>query len=633
MSEIKSIVEKLAKYKSEATIRKYVSGLTPEECREVVAYLDDAYYNGQAKCPDAVYDIIRDHANAVAGTSTKVGSKLRDEIQKVELPFWLGSMTKLKEEAEIERWCMRNRAFGYVCTEKLDGVSCLLLSDELGRVRMYTRGDGAVGADISFLRPHIKGLPKTIPSSIAVRGELLMRKEDFVKHEKEYSNARNMVSGIVNAKTLKAGVQDISFVAYEIIQPDGRGEPVSEQLDKLSRAGFDVVSHVIWSELDNERLLHALRAMRQSSRFEIDGIVVYADSPYTRNTSGNPDYAFAFKTNEESAKVVTTVRAVQWNLSRHSYYTPVVQFEPVKCGGVTIKQASGSNAKNIVQMGIGPGARIEVVRSGDVIPYISRVLEKATDIPFPSKYEWTESGVDIFLPSDEQSDDIEKRRMLHFFTTLEIPLLSEGTVSKLYDAGFRTLPKVLALKQEQLNRLPGFGDTSAANIVKAIHSVRSVALYKLMAASSVFGVGFGLKKSKRLTDAFPNLLEEDVDPAAMAKLEYFSAKSAEQFIPKIEEFRRFYNDLKMFISVQEEAGAASSSSQDLKGKAFVFTGFRDSALESAIVARGGEMKGSVSKKTSYVVTPNPSEGTSKLKDAEKHGVPVISPDQLRAMLQ
>lgn len=622
-----TIVEQLASFRTEAAIRAYLGRLTPKECRDIVSYLDDQYYNGDSKCPDAVYDIIRDHANALAGTAKKVGAKVREGATKTQLPFWLGSMTKYKTDAEITRWCMRNRAFTYYATEKLDGISCLIVSDELGRVRMYTRGDGAIGADITFLRPHLASLPKAIPKHFAVRGELILTREAFAARGEGYSNPRNMVSGIVNAKTLKDGVDAISFVAYEHIRPDGVADPFPVQMRTLRSAGFAVVNSIELPEIDIDSLKGALNSLKAGCPYEMDGVVVYGDAQTVRNTADNPEYAFAYKVNQDDAKVATSVLGVEWNLSKHGYYKPTIVVDKVRCGGVMIKQLTGFNAKYVVDNRVGPGAKVEIVRSGDVIPIITRVLQPAPHVPMPSSYQWNESGVDILLPDDQASDDIEKKRIVHFFETLEIPLINEGTVSRLFDAGHRSLLTILNLKASSISSLPGFGDASAQRLVDSIQSVRRVPLWKLMAASSVFGVGFGAKKCKRLTDAFPDLLTEDVSVEAMADLEGFSVRSAEQFVPRIEEFRRFYQDVSSFITaVVDEAEAAPSAPvlNNLAGVSVVFTGFRDKDMEADVARRGGTVSSTVTKKTTYVVAADPSDGSSKLKKARELGVRVVT---------
>ncbi len=630
---METIVEQLAKYRTESDIRGYLARLTPQECRDVVAYLDDQYYNGTDKCPDAVYDIIRDHANSLAGTSKKVGARVRDGANKAQLPFWLGSMTKYKTDAEVHRWCMRNRAFTYYATEKLDGISCLLTSDELGRVRMYTRGDGAIGADITFLRTHLASIPKSLPRSFAVRGELILSRDTFVKRGEGYSNPRNMVSGIVNAKTLKDGVDAISFVAYEHIRPDGVVDPFPTQIRTLKAAGFAVVNHIELPELDTEALADALRRLKAACPYDMDGVVVYGDAPSVRNREDNPEYAFAFKVNQDEAKVATTVLGVEWNLSKHGYYKPTIVVDKVRCGGVMIKQLTGFNAKYVVDNRVGPGAKVEIVRSGDVIPIITRVLAPADHVPMPSQYQWNESGVDILLPNDQASDDIEKKRIVHFFETLEIPLINEGTVGRLFDAGHRSLLSILNLRAAAISTLPGFGDASAQRLVDSIQSVRTAPLWKLMAASSVFGVGFGAKKCKRLTDAFPDLLSQDVSVQAMADLEGFSVRSAEQFVPRIEEFRRFYTDISSFITAAVPAPAGPSEKKaSLAGVAVVFTGFRDPALEALVTDRGGSVSTSVSKKTTYVVAADPTDTSSKLKKARELGVRILSKESFVALV-
>jgi DNA ligase (NAD+) len=157
-------------------------------------------------------------------------------------------------------------------------------------------------------------------------------------------------------------------------------------------------------------LVEKLVEFKQDSPYEIDGIIVQADIKYTRNTSGNPDYAFAFKILSEVAE--TTVINVEWNISKWGALKPRVEIEPVELAGVLITYATGFNAKFIKDNEIGPGSRILITRSGDVIPYILKILTR-TEADMPTiEYVWNETGVDII---SENPDEMCIKRMLSFF--------------------------------------------------------------------------------------------------------------------------------------------------------------------------------------------------------------------------
>jgi DNA ligase (NAD+) len=628
---MESIVSKLSKFKSQTAIYAYLDTLSPEDCKRIVEHLDDTYYNGQSKVPDVVYDIIRDYSNErCKGLKKKVGHKVRDELQKCTLPYYMGSMDKIKGSDELDRWIMRNRAFTYLLTEKLDGVSCLLVSDSLGLTKIYSRGDGTTGVNMTVFLQSIKNIPSHIPPNTVCRGELLVSKEDFKKYEEQYSNPRNMVSGILNAKTLKDGIKDVQFVAYEFIS----NEPMrpSQQLEVLQYIGFKTIKSTEVQEIDMSSLSKTLTDMKRDSEFEIDGIVVYADNENIRSNDSNPSYAFAFKVNETGVKA--TVEGVSWEVSKHRYYKPTVNIKPVRVGGVTISSLTGFNALYIVQNGIGPGAEIRVVRSGDVIPYISEVIKHAPKVILPDSYKWNASNVDIMVPDDIYSDDAEKKRILHFFKTMEIPLLSDATISKFYDAGYTSIIAILNMKREDIERIEGFGSVSSSNIVKNLRSVKSAPLAKIMASSSTLGIGFGVKKCQKLVDSFPDILQKSLSKEDVCRIEGFSDKTALQFIANLEEFKRFYEDISTFIQADAEEPARKELRFEhvLSGKKVVFTGFRSSDMEGKIRDVGGEVVTGVSRKTDMVVASNPNDGSTKLSKARELGIRIISVKELEGML-
>ncbi len=629
---MESIIAKLSKYKTSASIHKYLDSLSEKDCKRIVDHLDDTYYNGQSQVPDAVYDIIRDYANTrCASLKTKVGHKVRDELEKCKLPFYMGSMTKLKTPDELDRWLLRNRAFSYLSTEKLDGVSCLITSDELGLVKLFSRGDGFTGTNMTFIQPHIKGIPSYIPPSFVCRGELIISKNDFKKYTEEYKNPRNMVSGILNAKTIKEGIKDIQFVAYEVIPTSNEIQTPKEQLESLEYLGFKTVKYTETSEIDIPTLASQLQSMKANSEFEIDGIVVYANSQNVRDNESDPSYAFAFKMNEVG--IVTTVEHVNWEISKHRYYKPTVVVKPVKVNGVTITCLTGFNAAYILENEIGPGAQVRVVRSGDVIPYISEVVKKSTSVQFPENYKWNTTKVDIMVPDDVHSDDAEKKKILHFFKTMEIPLVSDATISKFYDAGYTSIISILNMTPEDIIRIEGFASISASNIVKNLKSVKTAPLAKIMASSSTLGIGFGIKKCQKLVDSIPDILTRSLSKEEIMDIDGFSDKTALQFIANIEEFKRFYDDLSTFIQVKEEDVQPITTDHPMSNKKVVFTGFRSSEMEDRIKMLGGEIQSAVSKKTDFVVASNPNDGSTKLKKARELNIPILTVSEMRKMLQ
>lgn len=195
-----------------------------EEIITLLTEADDLYYNNvESSLSDAEYDTLRNLAKKLDPTNKYfigVGSAVRGG--KVPLPVKMGSLDQLHNDAEIAKWLSDKQLFNdnIVITDKLDGVSCLLVYDNTGNLQVaYSRGDGVEGADITRHIKNISNVPKKISGKMLVRGELIMNKETFLeKYAKEFKNPRNMVAGLFNRKESRiTALNDVDFIAYEIV--------------------------------------------------------------------------------------------------------------------------------------------------------------------------------------------------------------------------------------------------------------------------------------------------------------------------------------------------------------------------------------------------------------------------------
>ena len=257
-------------------------------------HLDDKYYNTgeDSEFTDEQYDILKDIIiNYDKIEKKKVGAKIREDNNRVKLPYWLGSLDKIKAEDlnKLENWKKKNNQAEYILENKLDGISCLLFYDN-EKVKLYTRGDGIIGADISHILEYIKNIP-LLKNKISIRGELIIKDKIFKeKYSKDNSNARNMVSGLVNAKSLRDGIEDVEFIAYEIILDEEKQLKPLEQLQILKKEGFIVVNNIIIKndELSIDNLSEILVEHKSKSEYDIDGIIIQGNKEYIRNKKDNP---------------------------------------------------------------------------------------------------------------------------------------------------------------------------------------------------------------------------------------------------------------------------------------------------------------------------------------------------------
>lgn len=590
------------------------------------------YYNtdNSEGVSDEIYDSLIDTIQQKeSGYVNPVGATVKQN--QMTLPYYLGSMNKCRDQKEIDRWVKKYSDSSYIIEEKLDGVSCLMIIDRKN-TQLFTRGDGIIGTDISHFSNVIQNSPKKKHRSlIAIRGELIMKKSIFnSKYKSKFSNPRNLISGIINSKTIKEEARDIDFIAYEIIDTS---LTIIQQFEKLQDMFPTIVNYrILSSPMTVDILKKYLIEMKQNSDYEMDGIIVHTPHPYIRNTSGNPDYAFAFKTMLHDNIIDTEVESVEWNITKWNVFKPRIKIKPVNLCGVNIQYATGFNAKYIKENSIGEGAIVSITRSNDVIPYIVKVQKPGT-VKFPdNSFIWNETGVDIILVKEEHNTDAEIKILASFFSELGVKHVSDATISKLVENGHDTLVKILNLSKDDFSKIDGFGEKLAERTFTNIHScLKKSTIEDAICASSSFGFGFGKKKIQKILQQIPDFYkqEEKSYPRLLLDImviEGFSEKTAKQVISHIPEIQRFVSDIGSFIEkdiIPPPKVSKKKTFSKVTGKTIVFSGFRDKELEELIIEHGGFVGYTVTKTTTLVVTKNPDDSSSKLKKARENKIEIL----------
>ena len=635
------------------------SNLSVEELEKVLTYASDKYYNSpNSVINDALYDILIDFLKMKDPKSLilkNIGAKVKSK-DKVKLDYWLGSMDKIKPPSnQLEIWSKKYKP-PYNLSDKLDGVSALLTYTHNGQVNMYTRGTATEGMNITPLIKYLK-LPtwndvfiyckknniKGTINLIAFRGELIIKESIFEKNwSKILKNGRNSVAGLVNSKTINPDLaNDTDLVIYEVVDPF---YPIEKQLKIVKDIGFITVTNKIINQnfLDFTLLSKYLKERRTKSEYQIDGIIVTSCGKHDRNIDGNPEYAFAFKDILEDQKAKTTVISIEWNISKDGLIKPTILLEPVTIGGVEIKRVTGNNAKFIMDNKLGPGAQIEIIRSGDVIPKVEKVIKvaKSGSGSLPDmNYYWNETKVDIILDNHKDSLNVLIKNIYYFFSKLETKGLGEKNVEKMVEAGLNTIPKILEANKEKFITVEGFGEKTAENLIESIKkALINVPLAKLMAASNKLGHGIGEERMKQVLAIYPNLMsdykkwtkKEFIDK--IKEINGWEEKTASLLVNNFGEFIKFYTSISKYITI-EVIKKTKIINGEFTGKIVVFTGFRDKNLEEKIEAQGGKIGSTVSKNTDYLVVKEKSESTDKITKAISLGIKIITKEKLSKMLK
>lgn len=649
------------------------------EMVELLRKASNAYFNSEPIMTDSEYDTLVETVRGMDPNHPvldEVGAAAPPHAKKVSLPYYLGSMNKISaDEGKLLRWVSKfSNKQGYVISDKLDGVSSLLVCNTIEDVKMYSRGDGRIGQDISKLVSKINGdllqVLKGVTSKMpfAVRGELIVTKANFeeIAKRKKVANARNFVSGIVNAKRVQNDlVRYVDFVCYEVIQPESLRP--SEQFAWLQEAGLNMSPYVIRNE--NETLTVAdlsktLLDRRTNSPYEVDGIIVTHNHTYPRRDGENPSHSVAFKSAVFQDRTETFVEEVEWNISKDGYFIPRVRVQPIHIAGVTVTFATGNNAAFIVKNGIGPGAKITIIRSGDVIPKITEVLSPVEPVMPNTEWKWDKTNTHILSTSTSEPMMREKniKELLYFFESLSVKShgIKAGVITKLYDAGFTNVQKMLEMQDTDLSKVPGFKGKSIVNFLASIDAIKSNMTCKdILVGSNRFGRGISLKKIEAVEDMYPNFLSDGVTESQLLQVKGIAKTTAQGFLDGLQAAKSFIQENELMKYCMRDKGKDKDNNTQqngqeqeqeeeyvqvykfgvakkrLEGKKVLFTGFRNDACEALVKAHGGVMASSVSKQLHILVynEENEQKSFAKLEKARELGITTMTRSDLFQLLR
>lgn len=641
------LLEKLSKFKYN-DLKNYFEKQPLKVLHKLKLYMDDNYEYGDVELNDDQYDLL---VNVIRQKDPSyippIGFKIREDDNRVIVPYHMGSMEKIRphipeEVSALHKWLSEYKTEEYVIEDKLDGISCLIVVDEKGKYTLYKRpGRDGYGADITHLLPYLKTIPKSLSSPIVVRGELIVRKDIFESKyrkkgggykENNYKTPRGMVAGITGAKTARKGISDIEFIAYEKYYDDGViGLKPTDQLHELASLGFLTVKYELVDELNINILTELLVRFKENSSYEIDGIIVQPNEPYERVLSGNPPNAFAYKMLRPDAIVEAKVKRVIWKVSRRGKLKPRLEIYPVIIDGYENTYATAFNAKYIVDNKLGPNSKILITRSGDIIPYIVKIISSSSESQMPDiPYFW--KGVDIYAEGEKNEKCIAI--MNHFFTTIRAKHLGESTLRKIYNHGLNTLFKIILATKEDFAKIDGFGKGLVDRTYKSIHDAleAGVTIPELLGGTGIFNEGIGPKLVSQLLENIPDIFDRY---KTMSKIDLlhlvmsipdFGPNRSQKIVDNLYWADVFIQAMSLYAIIKR----IEITDTDLAGMSFVFTGFKDKSLEEAIIAKGGKTVTSVSKKTSGVIMARKNNLTApsgKYKKAMEMNIPVYTRDE------
>ncbi|MGO9789298.1 MAG: NAD-dependent DNA ligase LigA [Solirubrobacteraceae bacterium] len=637
---------------------------------------------------DEQYDRLIDELRAIEAAhpqlvtpdspTQRVGGEPVSDLEKVRHPLPMLSLANARSADELRAWIQRMRnhlaregiedpAFEFVAEPKIDGLAMSLVYRDGVLERGATRGNGEIGEDVTHNLRTISVIPLHLgidrpPPLLEVRGEVYMSLPDFAALNERraqaglstFMNPRNSAAGTIRQLDPKlAAERPLSFWAYAIGATDGISfETHLQALMWLREHRFPVHPDVMKLR-GEEHVVAQCRSWeerRGSLEFEIDGVVVKVNDVELQRRLGvvgrEPRWAIAWKFPPTTA--TTTLTGIGWNPGKFGDLHPYAMLEPVRVGGVTIKLATLHNEEDLARKDIREGEQVIVLRAGDVIPLVispaPHVAERSERPPRPRPPErcpvcetpTVKPEGSVFTRCPNRRCPGRRWQLLkHFVGAMDIDGLGERQVSLFMELGWvATAGDFYRLDTEQVSELSGFGAVSAAKLIAAIDESKHAPFGRLLYALGIEEVGSvtgrNLAQQFRTIDSLLAAAPEEIEqtPGVGAKM----ARTIRVQLAD-PQMRDLIGDLRALGLTFEEAGPAPGEGP-LAGTTLVLTGTlpeltREQATEM-ILAAGGKVAGSVSRRTSYVVAGD-SPG-SKLAQAERLGVAVVDEDGLRALL-
>jgi DNA ligase (NAD+) len=655
------------------------------ELREQVAYHSHRYHVlDDPEIGDDVYDALFNELKALEteypelvtpdSPTQRVGEEPVSALQKVHHLRPMLSLANARSEEELRAWVARMRShlaregiedptFRFVAEPKIDGLAISLVYRDGVLERGATRGNGEVGEDVTHNLRTIPAIPLRIedgPPLLEVRGEVYMSLPDFAALNERraeaglstFMNPRNSAAGTIRQlDPALAAERPLSMWCYGIGATEGlQLDSHWEALEWLRAHGFRVNGDVKRLDTEDEVVAQCLawQERRGALDFEIDGVVVKVDDVELQRRLGvvgrDPRWAIAWKFPPTTA--VTLLKDVDWNVGRYGDLFPFAVLEPVHVGGVTVKLATLHNEEDLARKDVRVGDDVIVLRAGDVIPQVLSPAPHAVERPDrgpapkpPARCPRCDTptikhGVFTRCPN-LLCPGRQWQQLKAFAGIMDMEGLGEKQVAQFQEAGLlKTAADFYRLDKERLVALDRVGETSAENLLRAIAASKQQPFGIVLFALGIEGVGYvtgrNLAAQFRTIDALLHATPEQI-----AETPGIGPKVAELIHSQLadENLRTLIDELRAAGLRFEQEGPPPGEGP-LRDQTFVLTGTlpdltREEATER-ILAAGGKVTGSVSKKTSYVVA-GASPG-SKLAKAEKLGVPVLDEAGLLALL-
>ena len=615
----------------------------------------------------------------------RVGSDLSQELPEVAHTVPVLSLEKAYTAEEVLSWMEKSaaavdRPLGFTLEEKIDGSAIVLYYEAGVLARAVTRGNGAVGNEVTGNVRTIRSVPLRLPEpvEVAVRGEIYLPLAEFARLNAgagmAYANPRNFAAGAVR----RVKSRDVAAIPLHLFTYEGTfssAPPVDHAtaMDHLRTLGFPVnatnrllvpepllagarARHPAWEVAPLEQLpalLQAATQRRGELGYEIDGVVIKVNELAARATLGvtghHPRWARAFKF--DAPEGATTVQKIAPQVGRTGRITPVGRVHPVLIAGTTVANVTLHNQDYIDTLELALGDRVAVSKRGDVIPAVERVLDKNTQgnttwrLPGHCPTCGTELeliGAHHFCRNQQCRDQVRGR--IRFFAArgqMDIDNFGSETLDRLIDAGvLKDIDDLFSFDVDQLREWSGFGDRKVALLKEGIERSRGRPFRTVLPALGMPEIG--PKATELLIDAgyrdIDGLLAvaQAGDPEPLVAIDGIGEKTAAAIIAQLTDAANLRRIAALraaglcFAAEPAAPEALDPAAGPFAGQSWCVTGsfskFRPRDLAAAAIKRGGgRVTTAVTSRTDFLLAGG--AAGSKLRKAQLLGVTVVTEEE------
>ncbi len=648
------------------TQKQYLSAI-----KKLKLYAHHYYVLDDAITSDEIYDKLyhevlsfeEENPDSIAldSPTQRVGGAILDGFEKASHLTRMWSLEDIFNFEELQKWIEKSAKLtenmSFYCEPKYDGASLNLIYDKGSLVQAITRGDGSIGEDVTQNAKTIRSIALSIAyqERIEIRGEVVIFKENFEainrerldKGEAIFANPRNAAAGSLRQldSTITAS-RNLVFLPYGIGENTLKEKLLHKRMDLIYALGFrePPMRFICKKASEIEAFYQKMVQERDNFDMMLDGMVIKIDSIESQEEMGytvkNPRWAVAYKF--PAVEKVTIVKDIILQVGRSGTVTPVAIVEPTHIEGVVVERASLHNFDEIERKDIRIGDSVIILRSGDVIPKIIKVLEyerdgsqKVTTRPLycpVCKSELLDEGALIKCQNLECEARVVNA-IIYFASKpcLNIDGLGEKIVETLHKEGLvRSVKDLFSLKLEQLLALEGFKEKKSKNLLKAIEDAKGCECWRFINALGIEHIGE--VASKTLCDNF-GLHVSNVNKEELIALDGFGEEMAESLMEFIRVNRELIGELQELINPKAPTEKEEVSENPFKSKTLVLTGSMSQSrgvIKAMLEEFGAKVSGSVSKKTDYLIYGE--DAGSKYDKAVSLGVSVLSEDEMRKML-